>query len=110
MFLLLTQVGTWFQSGIRVQVPMVIGITLVAFPRHRTVFAHQDHQSGSDVVVNSLRSPVPLYCLPNVHGKCAYKWQKIGHPIAEFPSTPVLYVREVGLYKCQVIVTDSTQL
>jgi len=57
-----------------------------------------------DVVVTSFRNPVPLYC----HGNCTYKWQKMGKLPAEFPCTPIIFVREVGLYKCQVSATNST--
>jgi len=58
------------------------------------------HQSNSDMVVKSCTA-----CLPTVCDKCTYKWQEIGKP-AEFPSTPVVFVREVGLYNCQVIAAD----
>ncbi len=59
------------------------------------------------MVVNSFQAPVPLYCVASTHGNGTYNWQKIGTPALEFPSTPVLFVQEVGLFKCAVVGVDG---
>ena len=48
---------------------------------------------------------VILYCVSSTHGHCEYTWRKIGevdHDGKCFPSTPVIYVKEGGLYQCAV--------
>ena len=46
---------TWLQSVMRVQVAKVIGVTLMHFPdTEQCLSLSIMHQSGSDVVVNSL--------------------------------------------------------
>ncbi len=54
------------------------------------------------MTVKSLLSPIPLYCVSSEHATTIYKWHKLGQPQFTFPPTPVVYVAEVGLYKCEM--------
>ena len=72
-------------------------------------------QSSKEVNVSHFHSPVPLIAVPSFHNKqTEYKWMMMGSPSAmlQFPSSPVLFVHEAGLYHCQIsceskIVTAS---
>ena len=44
-----------------------------------------------------------LYCLSSKNRSCSYQWSWFGaNGRLEFPSTPVVYVNEGGLYQCEV--------
>ena len=62
-------------------------------------------QSPSVIKLTAKHPLVILYCVSSTHGHCNYIWRKIGqvaHEGKQFPSTPVIYVKEGGLYQCVV--------
>ena len=63
------------------------------------------HQSLTTITVKGLKSPLPLFCISPTHETTKYTWEKLGQPSVSFPSEPVIYVNEVGLYRCQL--TDN---
>ena len=63
------------------------------------------HQSSTTITVKGLRTPLPLFCISSTHETTTYTWEKLGQPGVSFPSQPVIYVNEIGLYRCQL--TDS---
>lgn len=56
----------------------------------------------AEIMVDSLTDPVALYCIASTHDRCVYSWCKFGKADATFPNTPVLYVKDNGLYQCKV--------
>ena len=60
-------------------------------------------QSQALVTVSSFRKAVALYCVASNHGSCAYHWRKFGvKGRLVFPSSPVVYVNEGGVYQCEI--------
>lgn len=59
-------------------------------------------ESPSVVIVSGFTKAVALYCLSSVHCHTRYKWRAIGpaEESAVFPSTPVIYVNQSGLFQC----------
>lgn len=52
-----------------------------------------------------------LYCLALTHPDCTYLWQIIGKPATEsFPSTPIIYVNEAGMYQCEITYDNSKKM
>ena len=45
---------------------------------------------------------IPLYCVSSQHSTTTYRWEKLGETEKLSPSTPVIYVDEVGLFKCEM--------
>ena len=46
--------------------------------------------------------PVPIVALSRIHPYCTYKWECVSKPGMEFPSTPVIFIRQPMIYKCSV--------
>jgi len=42
---------------------------------------------------------VLIYCIASTHGHCNYEWHRFGKD-DKYPSTPVIYIIEAGLYQC----------
>ena len=45
---------------------------------------------------------IPLHCVLSRHSTTTYHWEKLGETEKLFPSTPVIYVNEAGLFQCKV--------
>lgn len=56
-------------------------------------------ESPGIIKVDSWSKALALYCFCTFHPSCKYKWQKLGTQ-CNFPSSPVIYIDEVGLYQC----------
>ncbi len=54
------------------------------------------------MVVQSFWEAIALYCITTRHVATHYRWAKVGEPRVEFPATPVIFVKDVGLYQCHV--------
>lgn len=65
-------------------------------------------ESPSELVVNNFREAVMLYCLSSFHGASTYYWKKFGNASSHYPSTPVIYVHEGGLYQCSIKLDSHT--
>ena len=61
------------------------------------------------VVVKNFHKSCTLYCLSSSHGRCKYEWKMFGYPSKVFPSTPVVYVKQQGLYMCTVLHKDYSE-
>ena len=59
-------------------------------------------ESPSKLVVSNFREAVMIFCLSSLHGANTYHWEKLGDATRQFPSTPVIYVNEGGLYQCSL--------
>ena len=59
-------------------------------------------QSPHNISVSSTKDGVPMYCVASRHENCKYSWHKFGDKDQKYPSTPLLYVTEAGLYQCTV--------
>lgn len=60
-------------------------------------------QSPTSIKVSSFRNAVTLYCVASNHGLCKYHWRKFGEKgRLTFPSSPVVYVNEGGVYQCTI--------
>ena len=55
-----------------------------------------------DISIRHLMCAIPLYCVSSQHSTTTYHWEKLGETEKLFPSTPVIYVDEVGLFQCKV--------
>ncbi len=64
------------------------------------------YQTPIAVEVKKLRDPIPLVCLATQHASASYEWTKVG-TLDTFPSTAIVFIREVGLYKCSVTCRDK---
>ena len=61
-----------------------------------------EYQSPAAVSVKSFKHPATLYCVPSIHDEnTAYEWVKLGSSQL-YHDAPVIYVREEGIFKCQV--------
>lgn len=67
------------------------------------------HENLASIVVESMQKPVVLYCIASYHGGCKYDWRKVGEK-KKFPSTPVIYVNEPGMYQCFAKTTNNCVL
>ena len=65
--------------------------------------------SRSSHYVATVKHPVGiLYCISSTHGHCEYAWRKIGDiEEKQFPSSPVIYIKDGGLYQCMVKTGDD---
>lgn len=64
-------------------------------------------QSPTSIKVSSFRKAVTLYCVASNHGLCTYHWRKFGERGRfTFPSSPVVYVNEGGVYQCTIKSDD----
>lgn len=63
-------------------------------------------QSNTTITVNDLQKAVPLICVSSKHGACRYEWTQLGTS-THFPSTPVIYANEVGIYQCEVVTAED---
>ena len=52
-----------------------------------------------ELVISVGNKAMALYCVSSTHAATEYFWQKIGST-KRFPSTPVIYTNEAGLYQC----------
>ena len=59
-------------------------------------------ESPKVVLVQNFFKAVTLYCMPSTHAGSQYKWARIDGK-AKFPSTPVVYINEGGVYQCTII-------
>lgn len=75
--------------------------SIVSLSPHRFLEFCISSQSPKYVAVNKLSRPIPLLCVSSCHVSSTYKWKKLGS-VATYPSTPIIYVTEVGLYLCSV--------
>jgi len=59
-------------------------------------------KSPTTITVNTISESVALYCISSWHEQCSYAWRRIGDEVdlAPYPSTPVIYIKEGGLYQC----------
>jgi len=56
-----------------------------------------------------IKVTVAYYYMSSKHGSCIYHWRKIGdYEGLNFPSTPVIYINEGGLYQCKVTNDDDS--
>ena len=67
------------------------------------------YQSPSEISVSSITHAIPLYCVSSHHCTSIYHWMKLGESTTSFPSTPVIYVDEVGLFQCKVESGDVAE-
>lgn len=64
-------------------------------------------QSPQSITVSSFKEAVSLYCISSNHGSCTYHWKKFGERgRSSFPSSPVVYVNEGGVYQCSIKSDD----
>ncbi len=54
------------------------------------------------MVAQSFREAIALYCITTRHVTTHYRWTMVGEPMVDFPATPVIFVKDVGLYQCHV--------
>ena len=64
--------------------------------------------SYKNPVLKSLVHPIPLVVLCKSHPKCKYNWHCLNRPDLEFQSTPVLFVYDPLVFKCDVYIGDSS--
>ena len=59
-------------------------------------------QSPTTITLHTIIEPVALYFIASLHGQCSYMWRRVGDDTTElvYPSAPVIYVTEPGLYQC----------
>ena len=67
-------------------------------------------QSPTSVTVSLFREAVTLYCVASSHGKCTYHWKKFGRGKSTFPSSPVIYINEGGLYQCIIKTGEEKEI
>ena len=66
-------------------------------------------QSPSVVKITVWKDVVTLYCLCSEHGQCDYQWTKLGETSGHnFPSSPIIYVSNGGVYRCIVKTAVKT--
>ena len=58
------------------------------------------HSSPSEITLTSLRKAYPLYCLMSHHCDTRYQWQLLEQSDVELPSSPVVHIKQSGIYKC----------
>ena len=68
------------------------------------------YEIPTDIVVQSFCSAIPICCISSLHGKCSYHWRKLGEPGVVLPQTPVLFVKNVGLYQCTVACDEDSHV
>ena len=82
---------------------MCLSIIHAVFPCYVDIDPVIVWQSPSLIKLTRWNSAVTLYCISSHHGNCSYAWKKLGDEGGRvFPSTPVVYVNEGGLYQCTV--------
>ena len=64
-------------------------------------------QSPTSITVSSFIKAATLYCVASNHGTCTYHWKKHGGGQSNFPSSPVIYVNEGGVYQCLIKTENS---
>lgn len=61
------------------------------------------HSSPSEITLTSLRKAYPLYCLMSHHSDTHYQWQLLEQSDVELPSSPVVHIKQAGIYKCTAV-------
>ena len=66
-------------------------------------------QSPKTITVPDLLKAVPLVCIPNlldISVNCRCQWKCITRRDVIYSSSPILYVQQIGMYRC-VVVDDA---